>query len=63
MELPGTTSHWWVFSDDRDLGVHGHGKGRLSETRRPDFISTVRPGCSVSEYLLGNPILFLLMEL
>jgi hypothetical protein len=28
------------FNDDRDLVTHGHVKESLSETRRPDFIST-----------------------
>jgi hypothetical protein len=42
MELPVTTRHQRFFSDDRDLDVNGHDKESLSETRRPDFISTVR---------------------
>ncbi len=45
-ELPATTNHWWISSDDRDLGVHGHDKEGLSETSRPGFISTVGPELS-----------------
>jgi hypothetical protein len=39
--LPATTSCERLFSDDRDLGAHGHGKESLPETSRPGFISTV----------------------
>ncbi len=41
-----TTRRYRIFNDDRDLGVHDQGKESLSETSRPDFISTVRPDLS-----------------
>ena len=42
LKLPPTTSRKWFLSNDRDLVAHGHDKESLSETSRPDFISTVR---------------------
>jgi hypothetical protein len=46
LKLPATTRHYRFFSDDRDLGTHGHGKQSLTETNTPDFISTVSPDLS-----------------
>jgi hypothetical protein len=46
MNLFGTRMSGTIFSDDRDLTAHGHDEESLSETRRPDFISTVRPDLS-----------------
>ncbi len=46
MKLPATTRHYRFFSDDRDLGTHGHGKESLTETSTPGFISTVSPDLS-----------------
>ena len=46
VKLPPTTSRQWFFSDDRDLGDHGHVNESLSETRRPVFVYTVRPDLS-----------------
>jgi hypothetical protein len=42
--------------DDRDLGAHGHAKESLPETRRPGFISTVRPDLSQSTTLVSELI-------
>ncbi len=46
LKLPPTTRRLWFFSDDRDLGGHGHDKESLSETTRPVFISPVRSDLS-----------------
>jgi hypothetical protein len=34
LELPPTTIRSWFFSDELDLGAHGHGKESLPETSR-----------------------------
>ncbi len=43
LELFATTIRERLLSNNRDLGAHGRGKECLSETSRPDFISTMRP--------------------
>jgi hypothetical protein len=52
LKLLATTSRERLFSHDRDLGAHGHGKESLPETSRPGFISAVRPDLPHSTHRL-----------
>ncbi len=43
LEFPGSTRRKWFLWHHWDLSTHWRGEKRLSETRRPGFISTVKP--------------------
>ncbi len=43
LKLPATTTREGLLRNHWDLGVHGGGKERLSETSRPGLIAEMRP--------------------
>ncbi len=47
MKFPPTTSHECLLRNHWDLGSYGGRKECLSKTRRPGFVSTVRPDLPV----------------
>jgi hypothetical protein len=62
LELFETTRREWFLNNNRDLGVHGRDKECLSETSRPDFISTMSPDVSQTNGMERVIILLLLRD-
>jgi hypothetical protein len=52
LKFPTTTSRERLLRNHWDLGVHEVGKESLPKTRRPGFVSTVRPDLSQSTHAL-----------